>query len=277
MNFLFVAGEDNPADFTSRLVSYKILMKSNFYTGPKFLINEVAPLMMIEVPCPRLKIIGNVISADIVPIDHLIPVDRYSSFSKLVKVLRTVLKAVNLFKSKINKHECKELNFYNIARNEIIRKEQEINFPDCFQYFREVKTTVKSMPNLVKQLNIYVDGSGLLRVRGKFNRQYSQTIVDPILLSKASYLTKSIILDLHTRMNHSGKYVLLAELRTQFYVPNYFSVVRSILKNCTVCKRFNGKTVAINQSPYRDMRVNPPAIPFRYLYMDHLGPINIKK
>jgi len=277
VDFLFVAGEENPADFTSRLVSYKILIKSNFYTGPAFLSQETYPVMKVEVPCQKLRLCVNVINSKFKDsANHLIPVDRFSSFSKLVRVFRTVLKAVCVFKSKISSTEVINSNFFTKARNEIIRRDQHIHFAECFSYFAQDKSTVRNMPNLVKQLNLYVDSKGILRVRSKFNRQYSKRIVEPILLSKVSFLTKSIILDLHSRMNHSGKYVLLTELRFQFYVPNYFSIVKNILKKCTVCQRFNGRQVMLNQSPYRDMRLNPPSIPFRYLYLDHLGPINVK-
>ena len=43
------------------------------------------------------------------------------------------------------------------------------------------------------------------------------------------------------------------------------------------CKRFNARTVKLNQSSYRDFRANPPKVPFANVFVDHLGPINVKK
>ena len=84
-----------------------------------------------------------------------------------------------------------------------------------------------------------------MRVRSKFNdRKFKNKIAEPILLSKHRPLTKAIILDLHSCMNISGKYVLLTTLRNQFYVPNYFSVIKGVLKNCTICG-----PLTVSQSP----------------------------
>ena len=54
-------------------------------------------------------------------------------------------------------------------------------------------------------------------------------------------------------------------------------MVKSVLKDCTLCKRLNARPVKLNQSPYRDFRINPKKVPFNYLFLDFLGPYNIKR
>ena len=89
-------------------------------------------------------------------------------------------------------------------------------------------------------------------------------------------LTRMIVLNLHQKMFHAGCYRLLSELRRQFWIPQCFSVVKRILKECIICRKVNQRTIRLNQSPYRDFRLNPPNIPFRSIFIDHLGPFYVK-
>ena len=61
--------------------------------------------------------------------------------------------------------------------------------------------------------------------------------------------------------------------------PSYFSLVKNTIKSCIQCKRFNARSVKLNQNAYRDFRANPPQIPFANLFMDYIGPfkVNINK
>ena len=112
----------------------------------------------------------------------------------------------------------------------------------------------------------------MIRVKGKFkHRNYF-----PLLLSNESYLTELIILDLHQRLAHSGCYHVLAELRRHYFIPKHFSMVKKCLKKCVQCRRFNNRPVHLNQNLYRDFRENPPNVPFANVFVDYLGPFNVK-
>lgn len=133
------------------------------------------------------------------------------------------------------------------------------------------------MPNLIKQLNVFLDSDGLLRVRSKFkSRVVDGRIYEPILLSKYSSLADLIISSMHKNMGHSGKYSVLAQIRKEFYIPSMFSKVKFVISKCSHCKRLNSKPISLNQSAYRDERVNPSVIPFRNMYIDHFGPYNVR-
>ncbi|XP_068247851.1 uncharacterized protein [Palaemon carinicauda] len=69
----------------------------------------------------------------------------------------------------------------------------------------------------------------------------------------------------------SSCYVILTELRKQYWVPHYFSVVKRVLKECITCRKVKQRTIKLNQSPYREFRLEPPNIPFKYIFIDHLG------
>ena len=61
-------------------------------------------------------------------------------------------------------------------------------------------------------------------------------------------------------------------------VSRNFDLLRSAgpLKECSTCKRFKERTVKVNQCAYRDFRIDPPSIPFKYIFIDHFGPYNVK-
>ena len=140
-----------------------------------------------------------------------------------------------------------------------------------------LKITLKSLPNLIGQLNIYLDREGLLRVRSKFDRIVEGKLCSfPLLLAKDSILTKLIVLQYHVQLSHAGCYSVLSEIRKTMWIPHIFSVVKKVIRSCVTCRRFNERTVKLNQSPYREFRTNPPEIPYAYIFMDYLGPYYVK-
>ena len=117
-----------------------------------------------------------------------------------------------------------------------------------------------------------MDDCGLLRVRGKLSMKYQH----PILLSKDSYLTILIIRDKHESLSHSGIYSTLKEMRKCFFIAHYFSAVKRVLKECIKCKKLNSRPVKLNQNKYRDFRITPPPLPFASIFLDYMGPFEIK-
>ncbi|XP_018025685.1 uncharacterized protein LOC108681191 [Hyalella azteca] len=77
-------------------------------------------------------------------------------------------------------------------------------------------------------------------------------------------------------MNHAGIYSTLTELRRQYFIPSVFSVAKKILRKCVTCRRSNERSIKLNQSSYRDFRVDPPAVPFRHCFIDHIGPFYVR-
>ena len=117
---------------------------------------------------------------------------------------------------------------------------------------------------------------GILRVKAKVKNWMAPTAY-PILLAKDSPFLRLIISDLHVKACHAGIYKLSSILRKQFYIPSIFSTLKKVLKTCTVCARYNSRTIKLNQSPYRGFRIEPPSIPYRYLSLDYIGPLSVKE
>ena len=302
IKFSFISGFENPADAITRCLSYRKLEQSNFFSGPAFLNNFDSPelsrddILSFIVPNPHSlpidferdrtnAMVGQSLAdtgaSTFERTECLVRTNRFSSFRRLASVHRYVLKFIHKIKTKLKERDPTKFahldtttdNFYAKACQIVILRDQQEHYSDIFDYFHCKDKRKKDLPNLVGQINVYMDQDGLLRVRSKCERIQARGYTFPLLLAKQSTLTKIIILDIHKKKSHAGCYSVLAEIRKKFYVPHIFSVVKKTLKDCVGCRRFKSRTIKLNQSPYRDWRINPPNIPYRYIFMDHLGPL----
>jgi len=291
VTFRYIEGKENPSDNITRTVSYNKLIKTSYYSGPAFLQSlsdqpdiEVCVPNPMEIPeeervtclstqATTLSASRNIVTEESNPtrVDHLIAIQDYSSFATVLYLYKCVLKC--LFRWKVRTfHGTKyNRNFYVEATNILIRTDQYLYFADVVEFFRKRGVPIKNTPSLILQMNLYIDGNGIIRVKGK-----SPNIQYPILLHSDSYLAKLIVLDLHTMMSHAGKFIILRHLRKNFWLLRGFSVVKKILGTCVTCKRINGRPIKLNQNEYRSFRSNPPKIPFAFIFMDYIGPIAVK-
>ena len=300
VRFNFINGCANPSDFITRCVSYKQLVKTNYLTGPDTncdnnVINS--DFMSFIIPSPHAvagdpvpntsDIFVNTSTMNGESMEDLIQEDRFSSFRRMKGSYAKVLEFVHKLKVRVKKRDPRKFeNFVNEDRDfgneaslQILKTAQKLAFPEIFQYFERKNPALKDMPNLVRQLNIYKDKNDMLRVCSKFqrfNKDFKGSYF-PFLLPKDSRVTELVILDLHAKFAHAGIYALLNEMRKRFYIPRYFSTVKKVLSSCITCRKLNARTIKVNQSSYRDFRVNPPNIPFSYSFLDYMGPFYTKQ
>ena len=95
-------------------------------------------------------------------------------------------------------------------------------------------------------------------------------------MHKDSELFFLIIKQIHWDLCHSGLYNTVSEVRKNYYIPSCFSFVKKVLKTCVICRRFNSRTIKLNQSFYRELRLAPKEIPYRNCYIDFQGPFYVK-
>ena len=277
MIFHHIDGKMNPADLVTRTLSPRLLIESNYLSGARF--DELED-EGFSVPClsgvssPSLCMTIN--TNYIVPIINL---SNYSSFRKICKIIHVVRLFINNLKVRV--HKSKPELFSNIKScnyadsvNYVISVDQRRDFKDVFDYTQDPDNR---SPQIVSQLNLFLDSNSIIRVRGKMDRlEAPYDLKYPILIHRNSHLAKCIINDLHLNTHHAGIYKILNLLRKEFYIPSAYSVVKSIVNSCVFCKRFNGRPVKINQNSYREFRVNPSHHPFRDIALDHVGPFTVK-
>ena len=286
--FRFCAGISNPADVVKGPISYRLLQKSNYVTGislaeiESFSDNGFPDVLVPgKIDCVVHK--TETLSHEVFLAHHVYDIQRSSKLSKVINVNKYVWTIINNLKYAVSlkkdhltfpipsSGDLDEQVFSNI-----ILCDQRLHFPEIFSYFSSKSKQISKIPNLVSQLNIYQNGSGLLSVKAKFKRWKDGSSDFPLLLSKSSHLTDLIIRDVHHKLHHGGVYSVLAELRKNYYIPHNFSVVKKSLKRCVHCSRFHNRSVRLNQSNYRDYRLSPPNIPFKYIFVDYFGPYNVK-
>ena len=291
VSFGFCAGVENPADAITRPLSYNQLVKSNYLSGPENwdclkdnIISFTVPSQSLSVPDENseLKFCGTAkVSSSL---SQLVDVERFSKFSKIVRIYSNVIKFCDLLKLKVQKKRGKspitqQPDLYQIASRAYllcIKQEQEKCFPDIFEYFNSNNSTLKNIPVLVGQLNIFRDEEGILRVKTKLRRWKDGSSNFPILLHKSGNLTAKIILEIHEGLCHGSFYACLTEFRNVYYVPHCFSTVKKIVRGCVICRRLNARTVKLNENFFREFKLNPSNIPFRNVFCDFLGPFMVK-
>lgn len=295
VNYTFVSGFANPADCVTRPLSHRQLLKTEYLNGPKFLHNpeealSKADVLKFVVPNPvqikpqsvALNVLSNCsndMSSEQIIHDHIVAPERFSSFVKFVRVHQLVLQFICMVGRARNlrlpdKSPIYISNDRADAFKLALGNEQRLWYPEVLKYFDSNNLTVKDMPNIVAQLNLFMDNDGLIRVGAKFPN-YHRSSYFPLLLHKRSKVTESIIYDFHRKFQHCGVYSLLAEIRTKFWIPHRFSTVKRVLKKCIHCKRYNERTLKLNQSDYRDFRLCPENIPYANIFVDFMGPFQV--
>ena len=141
IEFKFVSGAENPADKTTRVVSFKTLGKSNFYCSPIALVNGDNDFV-IEVPCPKLQV-ENILKTTIEPTVNkdlicleVTELKRFSSIDRAINVFVKVLKFVNILKKKVKSNEKSvHEDLRLVTQNKLIKYDQYVCFPECVKYF----------------------------------------------------------------------------------------------------------------------------------------------
>ena len=277
VKFKYIATTSNPADLLTRGVSYSdLLCKFDFWTlGPEFL-REVR-VSWPQQPLNCLSVESQVMTMAAMPVpptvETLIPVKKFSNVNKLFRVTALVFQFIHKLRRKSkSKLECR-----NDAKIYWFKKEQAKHFADEISFLNEPNAS--KVPNLVNNLNLFLDAAGLLRSRGRLDRaeHLNYDVKNPILLSRNSFLTSLLISDAHVQCKHMGLASTLSKLRMQgLWVPKGRAAVRSVIKDCITCKK-------INQFAYKypvTTDLNPDrvnfSVPYKNVGIDFTGSIQIK-
>ena len=160
--------------------------------------------------------------------------DRFSDFSKLVKSVGFVFKFINKCK-KVNNDENYQAKVY------LLQIMQKQSFPEELEFLKNSKL-FKTVPDLVNNLNLFLDSNNLIRTKGRISKSHKLDfdLANPILLPKFHDLSKLIIKYSHLSCKHLGISATLTKLRMLgFWLIMGRQNVKSVISNCFVCKKFN--------------------------------------
>jgi len=238
VKFRYVPTALNPADLLTRGTSFDELSKQfEFWLhGPDFLRKDIKwPNEQLNCLSESSKLLTMSIVSDVKP--DFVPINRFSSLNKLVRVASLVLK----FISKLKRRKETDLELTQRARVKLFQLEQSRYFDKEINYLSSSNESLNTPP-LVRNLNLYLDDDCLLRSRGRLAQcdHFPEDVRNPIVLPRLSFLTELIISDVHKRCMHMGVATTLACVRKGgFWITKGRAAVRSVLSRCIECKKIN--------------------------------------
>ncbi|GFX46599.1 integrase catalytic domain-containing protein [Trichonephila clavipes] len=207
--------------------------------------------------------------------ERIIDPDKYSSLLKLLRITIYIFRFVNVLRRK------------DVVKGPLAAEElsnAEIFWVKVTQnnfYISEI-TCLKSNKTLQKDskllcVNPFLDGNGVLRVTGRLVKttHLSENETHPIILPSMSRLTELLIWESHKRVFPSGISHTLVQVREKYWILKARQTIKSLLKKCITCTRFNSNPGSQVIAPLPDVRVTESP-PFSVVGLNFAGPLFVK-
>ena len=181
VNVMYVPTKDNPADHLSRGCTSKQLKSSNWLHGPSWLLTGDYPEQSnIEVVVVKeLAVEVNLVH----PIQPLIDLTRFSSFTRVIRVMSRV---IEFCQSPANPFE------------KLVRQEQLLHCTSIHAYLNNPRVRVNvEVKTTIKQLSLYLVND-TIRSKGRINNsELPLDAIMPLFLPNKSYLVDLLVKHIH--------------------------------------------------------------------------------
>ncbi len=191
-------------------------------------------------------------------INDSIKIEKYNSGMKLFRITAWMLRFIQKIR-KLSDEENLVLSIQEVAaaKNLWIREAQRV----------EPSTEQK------KQLGLRLNSEGVFRCYGRFRIKEEQ---QPVYIPKQHKLAEILIMDAHKRGLHTGVASTLAELRSQYWVPNGRQIVKRVIKACHHCRRYSNQPFKQPTTAAIPEFRSTPSYPFQTTGVDFAGPFYCK-
>ena len=255
----YVPTNENPSDLGSRGVDPRKL-KEFWFKGPTWLNNssswptqpeiyETSEAQKERIPRTEKQLLIKPIDQDTSGFERMLT---KHSYWKLIRITAYVIRFVEHCRKR-KKTNCLQLTSQETDEAEKlwIRKAQRSN-------------------DLEKNIDLEKGDDGILRYVGRIPNY------KPIFLERDHPLVKLLIQAYHLRTLHGGVSVTMSKVRERFWIQRLRSVVKKVLHNCNLCKRFRVKPLS-NQSKAMlpDFRAELKE-PFLVTGVDFAGPVRYR-
>ena len=276
---------ENPADLLTRGLSTAQLNENLqlWLHGPPWLTKSEQEWPTKEPNCTAedLDVIVNTTTLtqkeetnDTPSILNIIHLERYSSWSKVLRVTALVIRAHKIWKKKTISQNLTATDISE-AETILIKATQQKRFAKEITHLK-IKTKSKS-PALISQLQLYLDKNDIIRCRGRIDHsELSMDTKFPILLPKADHLTTLIVRARHASVLHGGVAQTLTDLRQRYWIPQGRLSITKIISKCLICKKAEGRAFSSQPTPpLPKARVTQSRV-FQFVGVDYAGPLYVR-
>ena len=264
-----VPGIMNPADLPSRGCSAKHLIESRWWEGPEWLRRPIDQWPDQNYACDdeivnREKRKGVVSSLLSVEINFNWYYMYFSKYSKIIRLLGWIKRFILNCRQPLSRNKgeltMEELNNAEICIIKLIQQESFHGVTD--------KRLVSLRP--------FIDGNGLIRLKTKISERSDQKEFRyPAVLPQKHPVVTRLIYHQHYKACHVGVQGLLSLLRERFWILSGRRTVRSVVSQCTICRRYNAKSLETFPVSLPEHRVRDAAV-FEITGVDFAGPIFLR-
>ncbi|XP_055928698.1 uncharacterized protein LOC129959830 [Argiope bruennichi] len=240
-----VPGTLNPADCPSRGCSAKQLCNSKWWEGPSWLYlsshewpvsDVVVDVNEEEVNKERRAIVTSMMNIQRTGIKS----DYFSTYSRNIRVVAWILRFIH--------------NVSNATKLKGSLVYEEFRQAEIF-YFKSMQSNAFQDERLLAKMQAFKDEDGLLRIRTKLaDSCEKEDFKFPILLPANDVVVK-LIREEHIKAMHAGSSILLARLREKFWIIRAKRLVKQVLSECVICKRYKAKHLEVPFAPLPRDRV----------------------
>ncbi|GFY52883.1 integrase catalytic domain-containing protein [Trichonephila inaurata madagascariensis] len=121
----------------------------------------------------------------------------------------------------------------------------------------------------------YLDENGLIRLGGRL--EFCNLSIDekhPLILPQKSWLTTLIVRREQNKVMHGIRASTLAQVRSNYWIPKGRQLVKKVIRNCFICRKYLAKPIDQLTSPLPSDRINQtPA--FSICNLDFAGPLYV--
>jgi hypothetical protein len=266
----YVSSGNNPADHASRGLSVEELVKSNWFNGPQFLLDEPligqTPNYPLQPEDPEIRK-HQVLQNSTKEIEDRL-LRRFSKFSEWDRLVT----AITTLKMRINPSPKPLITIREDVKIFIIKLDQERAFGDF------ISGRSNKMPDSLERLDPFLDSEGVLRVGGRLKpSQLAYGVKHPIILPKLSHITELLVRKCHQEVLHQGRSFTLGKVRESgYWIIGSRGAVSSIIFKCVTCKRLRGKQQIQKMGNLPKERLEPSP-PFTHIGIDCFGPFLTKE
>ena len=283
-DWYYVSSADNPADQATRSTTPRQLASSNWFTGPKFLIEGGSLDSRPFCKLPEVVKNTHVFSTKSVKADDICSdiLARTSSFKKASFIARRLLSWLHILDT------IRQRRGVHLApRNPFPSFSEGINClicttqARCYEEEKSALSRGESVPNTssIFKFSPWIDHQGVIRMEGRLqNSALPWNVSYPVLLPTRTDLARVIMLNFHEECYHQGSTVTRSAIQQAgFQLVGGSRLIKSVIRCCATCKRLRGRAQEQKMSSLPSTRVLVPERPFTHIGVDAFGPFFIKR